>query len=121
VLLLPVVLAGTLALSLAVAYPATLLGLWMPEMSTIAISAVRTMFFVAPGLVALDEVLGRTHDLLKLNPLSGIFESYRAILLDGVAPAAWMILVPLAYAAVIAAVVVPLFRREERHFAKLLM
>jgi ABC-type polysaccharide/polyol phosphate export permease len=93
----------------------------MPEMSTLAVSAVRTMFFVAPGLVALDEVFGLTHDLLMLNPLSGIFEAYRAILLEGVAPAAWMFLIPLAYAAVIAAVVVPVFRREERHFAKLLM
>jgi ABC-type polysaccharide/polyol phosphate export permease len=56
-----------------------------------------------------------------LNPLTGIFETYRAILLDGTVPEAWMVLVPLAYAALTALVFVPLFRREQRHFAKLLM
>jgi lipopolysaccharide transport system permease protein len=120
-LLLPVVIALTFVLAVAFAYPATLVGVWMQEISTFIISGTRTLFFVAPGLVALDEVSGKTHDLLKLNPLSGIFESYRAIFIDGRAPAAWMLLVPLAYAVVLLAIFVPMFAREQRHLAKLLM
>jgi lipopolysaccharide transport system permease protein len=120
-LLLPIAIAVTFALAVAFAYPATLLGVWMQELSTFLISGTRTLFFVAPGLVALDQVSGRTHDLLKLNPLSGIFESYRAILIDGTAPAPWMLLIPLAYAAVLLAIFVPIYRREQPHFAKLLM
>jgi lipopolysaccharide transport system permease protein len=121
ILLLPVALALTFLLSVALAYPATLLGMWMPELAVMIVSAVRTLFFLAPGLVALDEIFGTTHDLLMFNPLTGLFETYRAILLDGTAPAAWMVLVPLAYAVVLLVLFVPLFRREQRHFAKLLL
>lgn len=120
-LFLPVVIAVTFLLAVAFAYPATLIGVWMQEVSTFIISGTRTLFFVAPGLVALDEVYGKTHDLLKLNPLSGIFESYRALFIDGRLPAAWMLLVPLAYAAVLLAIFVPIFVREQRHLAKLLL
>ena len=51
----------------------------MPELNPFIISAVRTLFFLAPGLVALDEVYGRTHDVLIVNPLTGLFEAYRAM------------------------------------------
>lgn len=119
-LLLPVMIAVTFAVAVAFAYPTSLLGVWMPEVNPFVISAVRTMFFLAPGLIALDEVYGHTHDVLLLNPLTGIFEGFRAILLDGNAPALWHVLVPLAYAAVLLAVFVPIYRREQRHFAKLL-
>jgi lipopolysaccharide transport system permease protein len=121
ILLLPVAVVLTFVLAVALAYPAKLVGMWMPELSLIVVSAVRTLFFLAPGLVALNEVFGRTHDLLQLNPLTGIFETYRSILLEGTAPAAWMVLVPLGYALVLLALFVPLFRREQRHFAKLLL
>lgn len=121
VLLLPLAIAMTFAVALALAYPATLFGVWMPEMGPLLIAAVRTLFFLAPGLVALDEVYGSTHDLLVFSPLAGIFETYRSILLYGEVPELWMVAVPLGYAALSLAVFLPIFRREERHFAKLLM
>jgi lipopolysaccharide transport system permease protein len=121
VLLLPLAVAMTFVVALALAYPATLFGAWMPEMGPLLIAAVRTLFFLAPGLVALDEVYGHTHDLLVFSPLAGIFETYRAILLYGEAPELWMVAVPLGYAALSLAIFLPIFRREERHFAKLLM
>ncbi len=120
ILLLPLMIAVCFALSVALAYPASLLGVWMPEMTPFAVSAVRTLFFLAPGLVALDEVYGHTHDVLKLNPVSGVFEGFRAVLLRGEAPALWHVLVPLAYTAVLLALFVPIYRREQRHFAKLI-
>ncbi len=120
VLLLPIMVALCLALSIALAYPAALLGLWVPELTPFAISAVRTLFFLAPGLVALDEVYGHTHDVLMLNPVSGLFEGFRAVLLYGDPPALWHVAVPLAYTLALLAIFVPLYRREETHFAKLL-
>ena len=121
VLLLPLAIAMTLVVAVALAYPATLIGVWMPEMGPLLVAATRTLFFLAPGLVALDEVYGYTHDLLVFSPLAGVFETYRAILIYGEAPELWMLAVPLGYAAVLLAVFLPVFRREERHFAKLLM
>ena len=120
VLLLPVMIAVCVALAVALAYPAALLGLWVPELLPFIVSIVRTLFFLAPGVVALDEVYGHTHDVLIANPVTGIFEGFRAVLLYGTAPELWHLLVPLAYAAALLAIFVPIYRREQRHFAKLL-
>jgi ABC-type polysaccharide/polyol phosphate export permease len=121
VLWLPVALALTVLLAAALAYPAALLGLWFPESQLLLVSMVRTLFFIAPGLVALDQVGGRTRELLPINPLTGLFESYRDALLFGRAPAAWELLVPLGVAAALLAIGVPLFRREQAHFGKLVI
>ena len=111
---------ATLVLAAAVTYPAALVGIWLPDLRAFVVSAVRTLFFVAPGLIAIDEISGSAADLVKINPLSGLFEAYRDALLYGQAPAAWELLVPVGAAALIAAVFVPLFRREQRHLAKVL-
>lgn len=120
VLWLPLILLVNLAFAVAVAYPASLLGLWVPDLRSFVVSFVRTLFFVAPGLIALDEIYGNTHDLIKLNPLTGLFESYRHALLYANAPAAWELLYPLAISAALLAVFFPLYRAEQRHLAKMI-
>jgi len=118
--LIPAVLV-TFVLAVALAYPAALLGLWLPDLIPLAVSVVRALFFVAPGLVALDAVSGTAHDLLPINPLTGLFESYRDALLYGQAPAPWELLAPLGAAALVLAVTVPIYRAEQPHFAKVVM
>lgn len=120
ILLLPLMIAITFVLAVAFAYPVSLIGVWMPDVNPFIVSAIRTMFFLAPGLIALEEVYGYTHDVLMLNPVTGIFEGFRAILIDGQAPAWWHVLAPIGYAVVLLAIFVPVYRREQRHFAKLL-
>jgi homopolymeric O-antigen transport system permease protein len=115
---LPLVLVITIALATAVAYPASLAGLWVRDLRPFLISFVRTLFFLAPGLVALDQIQGTAHDLIRLNPLTGLFEAYRAVLLHGSAPAAWEILYPMAVAVAVAVIFVPIYRREQHHLAK---
>lgn len=111
-------IAVTLLFALACAYPASLFGVWFPELRSFAFSVVRMLYFVAPGLVALSQVHGRANHLIRLNPLTGIFESYRDALLYGQAPAAWELLYPAGIAALMLAAFVPLYRREQRHLAK---
>jgi lipopolysaccharide transport system permease protein len=115
---LPVVLLTTVVFAVAIAYPATLVGVWMPDARPFVISMVRAAFFLAPGLIALDQITGTARDLVRINPLSGLFEAYRSVVLEGTAPALWELGVPLAFAALVAAVFVPIFRREEGQFAK---
>jgi len=116
---LPAVLALTIAVALALAYPATLIGVWFPDLRPFAVSLIRTLYFVAPGLVALDAIRGeKAAALIKLNPLTGIFEAYRDIFLYGQRPAAWEFLYPLGIAALVLAVAVPVYVRDQRHFAK---
>ena len=80
---------------MALAYPAALFGLWYPELIPFAVSVIRTLFFLAPGLVALSQITGIARDLMPFNPLTGLFELYRDALLYGHSPPAWQILYPL--------------------------
>ena len=54
-----------LSLAVAGAYPGGALRALVPGPAPFAISFVRTLFFMAPGLVALSEIHGRTHDLVR--------------------------------------------------------
>lgn len=120
ILLLPVVILVNVAFAAAIAYPAALFALWLPDLRVFAISLVRTAFFLAPGVIPLSQIGGSANELVRINPLTGLFESYRAVLVDGSAPDAWMFVVPLAFAAVVAAIFVPIYRREQPHLAKVI-
>jgi ABC-type polysaccharide/polyol phosphate export permease len=120
ILWLPVVIAATLLLSVGVAYPAALLGIWMPEIGNFVMSFVRVLFFIAPGLVPLSQITGTAHDLLLINPMTGLFESYRDALLYGDAPGALELLYPALLGVALLALFVPLFRSEQRQFAKIM-
>jgi ABC-type polysaccharide/polyol phosphate export permease len=112
-------LAVTIVFSIALAYPASLIGIWWPEFQGLAVALVRTLFFLAPGLIALESVIGQTRDLMPLNPLTGIFEAFRDALLYGHAPALWELGVPLLAAALLLAVFLPIYAREQAALAKL--
>lgn len=118
ILWLPVVLAETLILGVAIAYPTTLIGIWAPDLRGLMLSLVRAAFFLAPGLVTLDAIVGRTNTVMRFNPLTGLFEAMRHAVLYGSAPPAWTLLYPLAFAALLLAIFLPVYRREEGHFAK---
>ncbi len=117
---LPLVLAVTVLLGVAVAYPVTLIGIWAPDIRGLLLSAVRTAYYLAPGLVTLATIHGRTNALVRLNPLTGVFEALRHAVLYRSSPPAWELLYPVAAAAVILALFVPIYMHEQAHFAKVL-
>jgi lipopolysaccharide transport system permease protein len=118
VLWLPVLVLVTMFFAAACAYPAALIGLWFRELHNFVVSGVRTLFFLAAGLIALDQVHGAARDLLPLNPLTGIFEAYRSVLIRGESPAWWHLAYPIAFAALLLAAFLPIYRSEQVHFAK---
>lgn len=120
ILWLPVVLADTMILGIAVAYPTTLIGIWAPDLTGLMLSAVRAAYYLAPGLVTLAAIHGRTNTLVRLNPLTGLFEALRHAVLYRSAPPAWELLSPLGAAALILVIFVPIYTREQRQFAKVL-
>jgi ABC-2 type transport system permease protein len=115
---LPVAILLTVVLAVSIAYPAALFGLWYPELVPFAVSVVRTLFFLAPGLITLSQITGVARDVMPFNPLTGLFELYRDALLYGHSPPAWQILGPLAAAIALLLLVVPVYRREQSSFAK---
>lgn len=117
---LPIVIAVNLLFAIGVAYPAAVLGIWMPEIGNFVMSFVRVLFFIAPGLVPLSQISGTAHDLLLINPMTGLFESYRDALLYGDSPGVFELLYPAALGLLLLAVFVPVFRSEQRQFAKIM-
>jgi ABC-2 type transport system permease protein len=115
---LPLVILVNIVLALGFAYPASLFGLWFRDLRVLAVSLVRTLFFLAPGLVALSQVHGRSADILRVNPLTGLFESYRDVFIYGQRPAVWQLLYPLVFGLALLAAFLPLYRREQSQFAK---
>jgi len=117
---LPLVVIVTLYLAVAAAYASTLLGLWLWEFKPFLLSFVRMLFFLSPGLVVLSQTGEDARRLLRLNPFTGLFELYRDVFLYGENPEPWQFLYPAAVASVLLLVFVPIFRSEQRHFAKIL-
>jgi len=115
---LPLILFVNLYLAAAGAYAASLLGLWLHELKPFLLSFVRMLFFLGPGLVPLAATGSGAQEILRFNPLSGMFEAYRSVFLHGEAPAAWELLYPFAIATAILLVFVPIYRSEQREFAK---
>ena len=115
---LPLTAAATLALALGTAWPAALLGLWFPTIKLFAAQTLRIMYFAAPGLIALSEVSDDVRRWIVYNPLTGLFEAFRHVFLYGDAPEWWQLAYPTAVGAVLMLAFLPLYRREQRHFAK---
>jgi ABC-type polysaccharide/polyol phosphate export permease len=115
---LPFAVALTFFFSVSCAYVASLIGLWFRDLRPFVLSFVRAMFFLAPGLVALNEIGGHAERFVKLNPFTGLFEGFRSIVLEGHRPAAWQFLVPLAWTLIFLAAALPLYVREHPQFAK---
>jgi lipopolysaccharide transport system permease protein len=118
ILWLPVTVAITLLVALAMAYPASLFGLWFPDLAPFVSHGMRALFFLASGLVALEQTTGAGSDILRLNPLTGLFEAFRKTLLYGETPAAWELLFPVGFAVLLLAIWVPIYTHEQRDFAK---
>jgi lipopolysaccharide transport system permease protein len=116
---LPLIVTVTLVLALGAAWPAALIGLWLPAIRTLASQALRIVFFAAPGLVALAETSDEVRRWIVYNPLTGLFESYRDVFLYGEAPEFAQVFYPLAVGVVLTLVFLPIYRSERRHFAKL--
>jgi lipopolysaccharide transport system permease protein len=120
VLWFPLVFVINLLLAVATAYPAALFGVWMRELKAFGLSFVRILFFLGPGLVPLNETSEGVRSLLRLNPLTGLFQAYRDVFMNGRRPAAWELLYPLVIALILLIVFVPAYRSEQRQFAKVI-
>lgn len=115
---LPAVVLVNVFVAIAAAYAASLLGLWLRELRLFLLSFVRMLFFLSPALVPLSETSSNVRGVLRLNPLTGLFEAYREIFLVRQSPSAWQLLYPVAIASILLLVFVPLYRTEQGQFAK---
>jgi ABC-type polysaccharide/polyol phosphate export permease len=108
-----------LVLTTGPAYLAALFGLYFPNFRGAAQNLVRVSFFVSTALVALKDIPGQELPVIfDLNPLSGVFDSFRAAILRGRMPGELDLLYPLAVGLVLLAAGWLLYRRRQDQFAK---
>jgi lipopolysaccharide transport system permease protein len=120
ILWFPLVFLVNVLLAAAAAYPAILCSIWLRELRQFVLSFVRILFFLSPALVPLEETSPSIRGLLRLNPMTGLFESYRDVFMNGQAPAPWELLIPFGTAVLLLIVFVPVYRVEQRQFAKVI-
>lgn len=120
ILWFPLVFLVTLLLAIGSAYAAVLFGIWLRELRAFVISFVRVLFFLGPGLVPLQQTSENVRHVFRLNPMTGLFEAYRDIFLDGQRPAVWELVFPLIAAIILLVIFLPIYKSEQRHFAKVI-
>jgi ABC-2 type transport system permease protein len=116
---LPVVLVVFAVLTAGPVYLAAVYGLYLPDFRGVAQNLLRLSFLTSTGLVALRRVPGdNLPRLFRANPLSGIFDSFRAIVIGEHAPAAIDLLYPLGVGLFLLAAGLLAYRVCERNFPK---
>ncbi|MEY2422428.1 MAG: lipopolysaccharide transport system permease protein [Acidimicrobiaceae bacterium] len=101
-LLLPIVVAVVTVFVSGPTYLASVFGLHMPDYRGPIQSVMRLGFLVSTALVPPGRVGGSGAAwLFRYNPMSGIFDSFRAIVMAGRAPRAVDLLYPLAVGVVL--------------------
>jgi ABC-type polysaccharide/polyol phosphate export permease len=117
---LPVVAAVQFVFMLGLAYPLSVWGLNYRNLPGLIGNILRLWFYLSPGIYTLASIpSARGRALMRLNPLTGIFEGYRGAVITHTGPG-W----PLAYTLLLGLVGVVLggwyFTGREPHFGKML-
>jgi homopolymeric O-antigen transport system permease protein len=116
---IPVIVGILGVLTAGLSYLGTVFGLYFPDFRAAVQNLLRVSFFLSTGLVKLQKVKGdNLPDLLDGNPLSGIFDSMRSVVIRGRNPAARDLLYPLVVGVILLVVGVIVYRWREPHFAK---
>lgn len=119
ILLLPVIVAIEAVLALGFAYPAAVWGLYFQNLSNFSGNFIRMWFYLSPSVWTLDQIDNeRFHLLIRLNPLTGLFEGYRSVFLGDPLHLADLA-ITLAWAVVLFLVGSYYFTRRESQFGKL--
>jgi homopolymeric O-antigen transport system permease protein len=116
---LPVLIAVLAVLVSGPAFMATVFGLYFPDYRGAAQNVIRLGFLASTGLIAARNIPGdNLPALMQVNPLSGIFDSFRDVLIAGRAPRLWHLAYPLLVGLVLLAVGVALYGWREFEFSK---
>lgn len=116
---LPLIIAILMFLSTGITYLTSIFGLYFPGMRGVARNFLRVAFFASTGLVSIRGVANeRVGELLLLNPLSGLFEAFRAVIVYGHSPKAADLLYPLSVGAVLLIAGMWLYASRQHEFAK---
>jgi homopolymeric O-antigen transport system permease protein len=121
ILWLPVIILVLILVTAGPTYLGALFGLYFPDLKGVAQNLIRATFFLSAALIPLELIPGDTLPLLiQANPLTGIFEAFRAVIVFQSPPQAAHVLYPAAFGVVALAIGLALYRSRQAEFAKAL-
>lgn len=117
---LPMLIAVQFVLILALAYPLAAIHVWMRDTQYFLKVGLQLLFFLTPVFYEARAIPERYHSLFRLNPMAGVVDGYRDVLVRGVVPplGQWLELAIVATLLLLAGLAA--FRRSSRYFADML-
>jgi ABC-type polysaccharide/polyol phosphate export permease len=116
---MPVIMAVQFVLILGLAYPMCVWGLYYRNLPGVMGNLLRLWFYLSPSIYPITKIAPRWRWLMRLNPLTGIFESYRGAILYNQAPG-----LTLVWTLIVGCILIVIggfyFTRREPQFGKLL-
>jgi lipopolysaccharide transport system permease protein len=117
---LPALIAVQFILILALAYPLAALHVWMRDTQYFLKVGLQLLFFVTPVFYESRSIPERYHALFRLNPMAGVVDGYRDVLVRGVVPPLGQWLELALVSTVLLLLGLMAFRRASRYFADML-
>jgi len=118
ILWMPVLILGQLVLTIGVCLILATLGVYLRDLQNVIRIAIRALFFLSPALyAAADRVPERYLNIYMMNPFAALFESYKNVLVRGLAPD-WHMLVAAGIGVLLCLVGLQLMDWKERDLAK---
>jgi ABC-type polysaccharide/polyol phosphate export permease len=120
--LIPVVAVVQLVFTLAIAVTVSAVNVFFRDIGNIARHGLRIWFYLSPGLYSLDALTGNPtlQSLMRLNPWTTLFESYRDLVYNGTPPQWLALAILLLVSILLLGLAMVFFKRVEPSFAKVL-
>ena len=117
VLALPALIAVQFVLILALAYPLAALHVWFRDTQYFLKVGLQLLFFMTPVFYEARTIPERFRFLYRFNPMAGIVDGYRDVLIRGAVPSiqTWVTLLVASTALLLIGLAA--FKRASRHFA----
>ncbi len=93
---------------------------FLPDFGKIFSHIIRIWWFLSPGIYPMSRIPEKYHDIYQLNPMVGLFESFRNTLLYGKPPAWEPFMITCIFAIVLFAVGFFVFYKTEPYLTKLI-
>jgi homopolymeric O-antigen transport system permease protein len=117
---LPVILATQVLLTVGVVVPVSALNVFYRDVRFLVPLALQVWMYATPVVYPLSLVPDRFRTVYALNPMVGIVDSYRRVLLEGLAPVPEFLAISIAASFVLAVAGFAWFKSREALFADLI-
>jgi len=117
ILLLPFICLVQLVFTIAVSLLFSSLNVFYRDVKNALTNIVQIWMFATPVIYPLETIRPHFRNILILNPMSGLIDSYRCVLIQGVAPNWFYLSVSITISLIIFLIAYIIFKRLEPNFS----